>query len=653
MIRNMFNKPVCIALVIIALALLGGLRIMFYMASPDVIFLSDRAGAGWIKYDSEFELETRSAGRTACEFKYIFNTSGNIDNAIISLQALKSANVFFDGVNIFSSPDEFNKWKQVHDVKVPFTVKTGTHEIIIIVTSENSHPAVIAYSENIPVKTGKGWTASTDGKNWHMAAPASQVKQPTTTKSFPSSGESFVSILPYLIIVFVIVLLMPLFSRHAGGGTQRFLNWWKEPSRVRWSLIFLWVLLAVNNIFRLNFQVGSDVWGHIEYIDYLVKNRALPLASEGWEMYQAPLNYILSAPLYALVIRWFDLPAIVKIMAIIPITCGLMQIEIIYRVARLVFADRKDLQIISIVTGSVLPVHTYACQYVGNEPLAGCLISLVILLCLSLLMPGQKERQSGYFVFLGFIWGLALLTKMTAIPLVIVLVIVLAIHTKLVQKPLKLMFQPAIIVFGVSALISGWYYFRNYIKLGHPFTGVFDRLQISYWWQDPGYRTWSQISSFGQSLSHPVYSGVASFWDTLYSTLWLDGLNSGLVDFIPWNENFMVAGALLALLPGILMLMSIVSVCLDKKVIYKNAVIFSAGTIALFITVMMDIYMIRPAYSVTKATYTLGLLPCYAILAAAGSELFLRNKIIRRVTLAFFACWAFAAYAAFFVVKYQ
>ncbi len=626
---------------------------MHYLKSPDVLLLVNHSGGQWIKYDSEFELSAKPAKQTQCEFKYIFNTNRKIDNARIAVQALKKCSVFLDGVNIFSSLYESYNWKKVHDINVPFTVKSGMHEILIIVTSENSYPSVIAYSKNIPVKTGAGWLASMDGKNWQKAVPVSKVKQPATAKNFPFSGTAFVSILPWLTIVFGMALLISLFFRCNDNGKKNLLSWWTEPSHVRWVVLFLWVVLAINNMFRLTFQAGPDIWGHIEYIDYIVKKGSLPLASEGWQMYQAPLNYILSAPLYALLLKWFDLPFIVKMMAMIPVVCGLLQIEIVYRMARLVFADRKDLQMIAVITGSVLPIHTYACQYLGNEPLAGFFISLVSLLCLSLIMPDPKERHPGYFVLLGFVWGLALLSKMNAVPFALVLIVVLAFHMRLLQKPLNLMLMPLMIVFGVSMLISGWYYLRNYVKLGSPFAGIFDRLQITYWWQDPGYRTWSQILSFGHSLSYPVYSGVTSFWDMLYSTLWLDGLNSGLIDFIPWNENFMIAGTLLALVPSLLIVTGIISIWLNNKVVYRNAVIFSAGTITLFVVIMMDIFIVRSAYSVTKSTYTLGLLPCYAILAAAGAEPFFRNRTIRTVTTAFFACWAFAAYAAYFVVKYQ
>ena len=658
MIINRFTetlrKPILMSvLIIIAVSILGGFRIMHYMESPDVVLLVDRAGAQWIRYDSEFVLEAKPAGQTECRFKYFFNTDKKIDNARITIQALRKCQIFFDNVNIFSSDYEFNKWKQVNDIKIPFTVKAGPHEIIIAVTSENSYPAVIAYSNTMPVKTGSGWLASNDGRNWQTAVPASQIEQPAMSKKFPSSREALAAIFPYLTFVFVIALIVSLFTSWPENKDQKFFHRMLEPSYVRWGLLLLWATLAINNIFRLNFQVGSDVLGHIEYIEYLVTKGSLPLASDGWEMYQPPLNYILSAPLYALLIKWFDLPSVVKIMGIIPVTCGLLQIEIVYRAARLVFVERKDLQIIAIVTGAFLPIHTYVCQAVGNEPLAACFMSLVILLCLSLIMPAAKERQWGYFVLIGFLWGLALLSKLTALLLAPVLVAILFFYTSIIKKRLSLTWKPVIIVFCVSIFIVGWYYLINYIEFGNPFGGTFVLRKMLKWWQDPSYRTWSQILSFGQSLVYPVYSGVVSFWDTLYSTLWLDGFNSGLIDFIPWNENFMVAGALLALLPSMFILTGIVSIWLNKKTVYRNAVIFSICTIGIFVAIFIDFYIRFPIYSTAKASYTLGLLPCYAILVAAGAEPFFRNRIIRCLAIALFSCWAFAAYVAYFVVKYQ
>jgi hypothetical protein len=540
-------------------------------------------------------------------------------------------------------------WKRKHRIKLPFAVDAGAHEIIISVISQNSYPAVIAHSETLPVRTGKGWLASSDGRNWRPAVPASRIEQPASVQAFPSSLTALGAVWPYLAFIFVVTLAVALWTSGGKNKSGESLRRMLEPSRVRWLMLLGWAVLSVNNLYHLNYQVGTDGWGHIEYIDYIVTKGRLPLAPEGWHMFQAPLNYIISAPLYALLIKWFDFPVVVKLLGIIPVICGLLQIEIVYRAARLVFQGKKGLQILTIIIGALLPIHTYACQYVGNEPLAACLISYVILLCLYLIVPEQKERGDYYFLLLGLVWGLALLSKMTALLLAPVLALVIIFHTRSVRKSLKFSWRPLVIVFGVAILTAGWYYLRNYIMLGNPFAGVFELMQILQWWQDPSYRTLSHFLSFGQSLVYPVYAGVTSFWDMFYATLWLDGLNSGMLDFIPWNEKWMIAGSILALTPVIFIFTGIVSIFFTGKAVSRNGLLFSIGMIIFFLAAMMDMYMVCPLYSRTKASYTLGLLPCWAMLIAAGAEPFLRQRIIRAVTLSLFACWAFAAYAAYFV----
>ena len=647
------------ALLIIAVVVLGGVKILQYVKSPDVLFLADRAEVQWIKYDSEFQLKAVTAGLLKCEFRYGFNADKAVDNARISVQALKQFQVVIDGVVIFASASEFDNWKQITDIAVPFTVNAGPHEINIIVTSKNSHPAVIAYSDTMPIRTDSGWLASIDGKSWQPAVPASQIKEAAVSREFPAAVDALIKIMPYLAVVFVMVFIISLLGSLYGDKLPELSlsKWCFEPSHVRLALLVLWAVLAANNMFKINYQIGYDIKGHIEYIAYIVAKGTLPLASDGWEMIQPPLNYILSAPLYALLIKRLELPWIVRSLRIIPIICGLLQIEIVYRAALHVFSQRKDLQIITLVTGSLLPIHTYMCQFVGNEPLAGCFISLVVLFCMSLVMPGQKERGLSFFVLIGFAWGLALLSKMTAVLLAPVLIIVVLVHTRAVQRPLKSAVVPAVTVFGFSTLTAGWYYFRNYIEFGNPIPFVDMYLSgANQWWQDPSYRTWSQVLSFGQSLIYPVYAGVKGFWDGLYSTLWLDGFNSGMISFKyrpPWNENFMAAGALLALVPSIFILTGMFVAGLNKTAVYRNAAILSLGAIALFLTAMMDFYLSFPSYCVPKASYMLGLLPCYAVLTAAGAEPFLRNRIVRSVAIAAFACWGFAAYTAYFVIGFQ
>jgi 4-amino-4-deoxy-L-arabinose transferase-like glycosyltransferase len=157
----------------------------------------------------------------------------------------------------------------------------------------------------------------------------------------------------------------------------------------------------------------------------------------------------------------------------------------------------------------------------------------------------MKDSPKITVIFLGVALGLALLTKVTAVLLVLPLVL-LIYYLSMAKKERQIKaLSGGFISFSAALIISGWYYLRNWIELGTPFLGGW---QSASWWQDPGYRTTHDFLSFGVSLTHPIYSGIYSFWDSIYSTFWLDGFLSGTLPPPPWNYNFMLSGALFSLL---------------------------------------------------------------------------------------------------------
>jgi len=643
---KILKKPFFLPAVVIAtLLLLSVVRVYHYIQSPDVLFLTDREGASWIKRDTEFDLEAKKTGEFNNVFQHRFYLAQPVSKAHISIQALKRFQLFLDDVFVFSSQGPSDRWKQVHDVEIPFSLEKGPHNISIHVQSQNTHPAVIVYSDSLPVKSNPEWSVSEDGKTWERAVSADSIRLPAISKQLPSSGRALIAVLPYLAIIFTLAFFVSFCGDEVKNRFRRLF----EPSTIRWIMLVLWGGLSLNNMVRLNFQVGVEGWGHLEYLEFILTKGSLPLAPDGWQMFQPPLNYLLSAPVYAFLNQGFDWPTVIKMMAGVAVVCGLLQIEIVYRVARVIFRGKKDLQNIAVVTGAMLPVHTYACQYFGNEPLLAVLLSCLILLMLPFIASEQSEQKTRTFVVIGFIWGLALLTKMTAVLMTPVIIIVLLAHSVKVHLPVKTALKNILVVFGVAIAISGWYYCRNYLTLGNPFAGPLDHQRFIYWWQDPGYRMWPQILSFGQSLVYPVYSGVASFWDAVYSTFWLDGFNSGISDFVPWNIHWMIAGALLALIPSAFMLTSLIRVSLKKELAYRNAVVFSLGIILLFVAAMMDRFLNCSFYSAARSIYLLGIVPCVAILVAVGMKPFLHNRVVRSLTWALFSCWAFASWSAYIV----
>src|SRR5207245_1857789 len=86
-------------------------------------------------------------------------------------------------------------------------------------------------------------------------------------------------------------------------------------------------------------------------------------------------------------------------------------------------------------------------------------------------------------------------------------------------------------------------------ETGRPMVGNWEPGSAFAWWQDPGFRTGAFYLGFGQALVCPLFSGLHSFADGMYSTLWGDGLAGGAARLAarpPWNYDWMNSGYLLA-----------------------------------------------------------------------------------------------------------
>jgi hypothetical protein len=399
-----------------------------------------------------------------------------------------------------------------------------------------------------------------------------------------------------------------------------------------------------------------DIGAHLDYIAYVADHWQVPFAQEGWQMFMPPLYYMVSAALLYLLPLNLG-PDIMKIvLRAIPLLCGLGQIELCYRTVSSVYPDRDDLRCIGTIIGGFLPMNVYISQVVGNEPLCGFLSGIVILLIISNFF-GPSQPSGRMCLLMGLFLGFAILTKPTAILLVPPLLVVVA-HRALnnngfVRSAVLFAIGRMAIALSVAFVVSGWYFVRNWLHFGHFFIGGWDPIGYTAWWQDPSYRTIGQLTTFGTSLVFPIYSAVAGFWDSLYSTLWLDGSLSGIWDYAfrpPWNYDFMISLALLSLLPAAAILLGWLRGVLQPLSGRLTPIAFAAGVLTLHILAMGYLFVCVPIYCIAKATYTLGLVPCYALLCAAGFEMLTNRRWAKVLVWPIVVCWAVSCYIAFFVV---
>ena len=635
------------------IVLLAGCLFFLVVFDPGVPILLSEGRAVWIKPARRVHLEPFSSPQQELFFRTIFENEKPLGRARLTVRALRDSEVTFDGRVILPYSGNFQDWKRPRSVDLAESLSPGQHEIRIKVVNKRGPAIVLAYCSQLGLRTGAGWSVSADGKNWGPVRSVTETDRSPLAEKFGTTFQAFSRLVPFQVLLFTFVLLLFLGLGIRPLYGARFRKAMFTASAFRWLLIAAWVILAANNITRIALYQGFDVVPHYDYISFVAETWHTPLPSDGWQMFQSPFYYFLSAVLFKLLSPFCSLKTAALALRIIPLLCGILEVEICYRALRYVYAQRSDLQILGTLIGGLMPMNLYISQCVGNEPLAGVLTSLTLLICFHLITRDRIAVPGRYPVILGILSGFAILTKMSA-GLLLLPLLMLLIYVGQRQGWRLRQTGSALLVFaGSIGLIAGWYHIRNWIVVGRPFVGGWDPIRGIAWWQEPGYRTPAHFAAFGESLVHPIYSALSGFWDSIYSTLWADGLLSSKIVYEyrpPWNYGFMFCAVLFALLPALAILLGLLGTVLKPGQSLRDGRLFAGCCILVYFSAMIYLFATVPIYSTAKATYTLGLLPCYAIMAAGGLNWLMRGLLPGALVKTLIVCWAVNSYLAFFVV---
>ena len=622
-------------LLAVAVALALAAAAAWIKMDPRVVFLSPARGAVWIRAGVSKDLAPEDAVDGPTTFRTRFETTQSQSSVALTLGALRSAQARVDGrpagEPVFV---ESRAWKSPARVELG-PLAAGPHELQIDVVDPMGPAALEAYCENPPIASGESWEVRVGTGPWAAARGLDRPWDHPILHAFPSAGAGLLRSLPALLPVFLLVF--------AAAWRRKASSLVPSPSTLRWILLVLWAILGLNDLRRLPTYVGFDALAHVRYLQTIALERRLPSPNEGWQTFQAPLYYILSAPL------WNALSALAGFrlarfwIRVLPLLCGAVQIEAAYRCARTVFSSRLDLQRLVLLVAGLMPMNLYISQAVGNEPLAGALGAVAVALTLSF-RPGPRERRD--LAALGTTLGLALLSKASA--LVVVPPVLGLVGLRLWRRGRAVEVSLAAMC---AAAVSGWYYAGNALRYGTPIPSMFAEAFV--WWQEPGYRTPAQLLRFGAALTHPIYAGVNGLWDSLYSTLWMDGYLSGVADpriAPPWNYAFMFACGLFALVPTLAIAAGFWRLSARPRDDRDESLRFCGAVVGLYVAAIVYVYLRLPIYSAGKASYMLGATPCLALLAASGFDALSSRRAVRAALYAALACWAVSAYAAYFVL---
>ena len=654
------KRPFTAGLILLFLLTLtfGIVIVQKIIADPKVSFLFPEQGADWIRFSEPIDPKARDPQTLVSIFRTHFEVNEIPREAILSFRAMKRANVLLDHHVLYRADSNLNEWKKVYQVDLAPALSPGSHELRIEVLNQNGHPALLTYCKQLKLFTGEHWESSKDGTTWTKALSINKTRPSfEMSREFQRADRALFSQLPVFLSIFIVVFFCSLLS------TQRNRPHWlariiPTAKGIRWAMLVAWVLLAINNIGKISLCYGMDISGHIEYVLYVVNNMSLPLATDGWTMFQPPLFYMISAVIYNFFLNFFSLETVYRILRVVPLLCGAVQIMLCHRALRYVYPQREDLQILGTVVGGLIPMNLYISQVVGNEPMAGCLTGVVVVLAFRFFCSPSLKSKSN-FILMGFFLGLALLTKITAVLLVPSLLCFIAYtifaNSRSIERPIVHIIQRIAVVLGIAFFISSWYYFRNFIELGYFFIGGWNPSTGFVWWQDPGYRIIQQFCTFGETLYYPINSAIVGVWDSLYSTMWMDGALSGAVSDSrpPWNYPFLLSNVWLSLLPAAAIFLGVVVSLRKSARPFQRGIHFAASCIIIYVLAILYMFFTLPVYSTAKATYTLGLIPCYAVLCARGLDLLTRRPFLRATIYGVIACWAVSVYLSFFVLHHS
>jgi hypothetical protein len=613
-------------------------------------FLVSEGGASWIRLRAPFQLNIHEPMIVTTVFRYRLDMKRIPSEAILTVRAMKQAAVYLDGAPLFRSPQDSQRWKESYHINLAPYLRRGGQELRIDVLNENGHPTLLAYCIALGIQTGDRWEASGDGRQWLPALPVDDMPPLGISRIFQRADSALWSLYPVYLPLFLLVFLWSYTKDQLRPGWRAKIH--LSAGAVRWLLLAAWLVMTANNFRKIPISMGMDYEGHTKYISYIFAYWRIPLATEGWQMFQPPLFHFLAAAFFKSLLPFFNTETAIRILKLLPLLCGAAQIEICYRTMRYAYPAKTSLQIIGTLLGGLLPMNLFMSQSLGNEPLVGFLTALIVLFMCKIFSddsaPGRKTQ-----IIMGFLLGLAILTKVTAIliipPVLFFVFFVIFQKRQSFAEGIYPFLRFNLIFLGTALVTSGWYYLYNVIEMGRFFVGGWDPSRGIIWWQDPGYRTFRQCYVFGESLFYPVYSSIHGFWDSLYSTFWMDGFLSCYYPG-PWNYDFMLGAVWLSLLPTVAIIIGGIIALLRKSDKLRLTLRFAASSILIYLVAIFYIFLTVPILSSAKATYALGLIPCFALLGATGFDVLTRWRFVRAVVYGLFACWVVGVYSAYFVI---
>ena len=322
--------------------------------NPNIIYLSQTDEAEWIKVDRPFKLKAENYQQTIVQFRKIFEVDQPINIATLVLRSLRFSRVFLDNQLVFESSTKPDQWKKADTITIS-DLTPGSHTLLILVMNYDGPPALNVTSKALNIGTDLSWESSVEENTWKQVALASKPSVLEMTTSYTPTYKSFYQTLPAAIVIILICVGTYFYVQKPQA--QKFLaeNPAKLVSYSHYIVLILWTVLTIYSLIN-NPVRGGDYPAHLQYIFYIATKSRLPLASDGWQMFQAPLYYVVSAIIFKFFYLFLDAQSSFQMLKIVPLISGIVIAEASHRTVKLAFPNQYLLQIVGTFVGGFMPM---------------------------------------------------------------------------------------------------------------------------------------------------------------------------------------------------------------------------------------------------------------------------------------------------------
>lgn len=264
-----------------------------------------------------------------------------------------------------------------------------------------------------------------------------------------SPQDTFAHILQSLFYLSIIVFFWKLCSIKIFG---------LESVRLRIPIV-LGIFLRMHYFTVTTFwEREHDVYGHIQYIELLMKNIfTLPSISDGWVLYHPPLYYIFAA-LWGNIVTLFTTShsEFLRLMQVQSVIFSIIFLFLCVWLSKLIFIKTEEVyRSLFIALCATFAGLLFFAARINND----VLVVLLQLLCVITIVYWWQNTRMKYWYIALCIACLAILTKTSSLLLLPILGICLLFS----GKPLRKIVYHAFFATCIVACLTGWFFYIRFI----------------------------------------------------------------------------------------------------------------------------------------------------------------------------------------------